>query len=278
MSFSQYDESRGSGRLAEIYLFRYGLGANDYHAFCDQERTITYAGIDYLPAPIDRGRHKADGGRERRDLSIQMANQNPILNMFLIYPPDYAISVLIRAGHVNDPADEFVPVWTGTISNVKWGSSGVAELICRPFSAASRQGGLRRHWQLGCPHVLYGSQCRALEIPATTTTSVTNVQNNKVTLPGGWNPSPVIKYLGGKVTWTVGANKTRRSILRVEADSRTLVLSGPTIGLLVGSSVDVALGCNRTMDDCLNLHNNIHNYGGDPWIPLVNPVNTNPYV
>ncbi len=278
MSFSTYDESRDAGRLAEIYMFRYGLGAGDYYAYTDQDHVITYDGIDYDPVPIDRGRHKADGGRERRDLTINMSNKNPILNMFLIYPPDYAISVVIRAGHIGDPSNEFVPVWTGTISNVKWGNDGVADLVCRPISAASRQGGLRRHWQLGCPHVLFGSQCLAVEASATITTTATNVQTNKVTLAGGWNVEPTAKYIGGKVTWVVGANATKRSILRIEADSRTLVLSGPTVGLVVGDSLDVTLGCNRSMDDCENLHNNINNFGGDPWIPLVNPVNTNPYV
>lgn len=278
MSFNQYDTSRASGRIAEIYLFTYGEGAGDYYAFTDQERVVTYFGVDYNPVPIDRGRFQANGGRERRDLTIQVANENPVPNLFTIYPPDYPVSVSIRAGHIGDPANEFVPVWSGRVLNVRWGEDGIAELICRPLAAASRQGGLRRHWQLGCPHVLFGGQCRALEAPATVSVGVTSVLNNRVTLAAGWNAQPVDKYVTGKVSWVVGANTIRRSILRIEPDARTLVLSGPALNLSVGDTVDVTLGCNRTMDDCLNLHNNIHNFGGDPWIPLVNPVNTNPFV
>lgn len=278
MTFNQYDTSRGSGRIAEIYLFTYGLGAGDYYAFTDQERIVSYSGINYDPVPIDRGRLQANGGRERRDLVIEVGNDNPVANLFLIYPPDHPISVSIRAGHLSDPDGEFVPVWSGRVVNVRWGADGVAELVCRPLAAASRQGGLRRHWQLGCPHVLFGGQCRALEVPATITGSVTNILNNKITLASGWNTSPVAKYIGGKVSWVLGANTTRRSILRIEVDSRTLVLGGPATGVIVGATVDVTLGCDRTMGDCSTLHNNINNFGGDPWIPLVNPVNTNPFV
>ena len=279
MSFAEYDASRDAGQIVETYLFRYGLGPSDYYAFTDGERVISEGGIDYDPVPIDRGRLRADGGRERRDLTITVSALSPIPNMFLIYPPDYAISVIIRATHLNDPAGEFVPVWAGRVSNVKWDAdNGKVDLVCRPLAAASRQGGLRRHWQIGCPHVLFGGQCLANEVAATISTTAIGVQTNKVTVAGGWNTSPVIKYLGGKVSWQIGANTTRRSILRIEADERTLVLSGPTTGMQVGDSLDVSLGCNRTMDDCLVLHDNIHNFGGDPWIPLVNPVNTNPYV
>jgi hypothetical protein len=278
VSFNTYDQSRAGGRPVEIYLFTYGSGPSDYYAYTDHARVVSTGGIDYDPVPIDRGRLQANGGRERRDLTIQMANENPVPNLFIIYPPDSPVMVSIKAGHLDDPAAEFVPVWSGRVVNVKWGEDGVADLVCRPLAAASRQGGLRRHWQIGCPHVLFGSQCLAVEAAATVSVGVTNVSSNKVTLAAGWNAQPVAKYIGGKVSWAFGSNTIRRSILRIESDARTVVLSGPATNLAVGDVADVALGCNRQMDDCLTLHNNIHNFGGDPWIPLVNPVNTNPYV
>lgn len=280
MSFADFEASRGSGTAVECFLFVYGAGVSDYYAFTDTDRTVTHPTslIDFTPFPMDRDRITVDGGRDRKELVIFTTARNPLVDLFQIYPPDQTITVLIQATHLDDPDGEFVPLWMGRVINCKSHMDGTAEITCRPMSSAYRQAGLRRHWQFGCPHVLYGLQCGANEGAATITRLVTNLDSNRVTLATGWNVAAPEKYIGGKAKWTIGANTYNRTILRVGGDLRTLSLSGIPIGLTVGGNLTVTLGCNHQMDDCLTLHGNINNFGGDPWIPTVNPVNTNPYV
>jgi hypothetical protein len=70
--------------------------------------------------------------------------------------------------------------------------------------------------------------------------------------------------------------KETRSILKLKgADKAQLLLDSAAKGLVAGMSVSVILGCNKLAgltDDCIVLHDNIHNFGGMPWIPTKNPI------
>lgn len=280
MTFDAYEESRNRGVPTELFLFSYGAGPTDYYAYVDSERAFTHPTnfIEYTPFPMKHDRITVDGGKTRKELNIYSAAGHPLYEQFQIYPPDKSIRVVIQEVHLDDADQEVVTVWVGRVLNIKKLEDDTLQFTCRPMTAAYKQAGLRRHWQLGCPHVLYGAQCAANEVAAQTETTATAVASNRVTLDMGWNSVAVEKYIGGKLTWEVGSNTYNRTILRVGEDSRTLSLSGVPIGLAPGSSVIVTLGCNHQMDDCLDLHDNIHNFGGDPWIPPDNPVNVNPYV
>lgn len=276
MTYDAYEAGRATGSPVETYLFTYGLGANDYAAFTDAERSFTLAGKTYVAVPITRDAISTSGGRtDRRDIKVKMSAKDDMLNLFQIYPPDQPISVLIKSGHAEDGDEEFVATFVGKVINVKTLADGWAEVLCRPLWTASRQGGLRRHYQLGCPHVLYGSQCGASETDVTTTATA-YPSLNKVTLASGWEGAYTInKFRGGWLEWDDGDNTHRRTILSI--NTNTLTLSGPVIGLSAGHAMRVVIGCNRQMGDCLDIHANINNYGGQPWIPTKNPVNTNPF-
>lgn len=276
MTFFALEESRYAGTPILTYLFQYGGGAAEYFAYTDAERGFDFEGVTYAAVPIQHDAVSVSGGRaERRDLKIRLSAKDEFLNLFIVYPPDQSVSVLIRGGHFDDADSEFVAVFNGKVINVKSTADGWAEILCRPLWTASQQGGLRRHYQIGCPHVLYGDQCGAT--PLSVAAAVTAIPSlNQVTLNTGWEgvygPG---KFRGGWLQWTSGANTIRRTVLRLSDD--TLVLSGPVTGLSSGAAVDVFLGCNRQMNDCQDIHGNIQNYGGQPWIPTKNPVNTNPF-
>jgi hypothetical protein len=277
MTFETYEQGRYSGSPVETYLFTYGLGATEYYGYTDAERGFTLGGKTYRARPISRDSISTSGGRtERQDIKIMMSGKEEFLDMFQIYPPDQPISVVISSGHHEDGTADFNAVFHGKVINVLTKSDGQAEVLCRPLWTAANQAGLRRHYQIGCPHVLYGSHCKASET-AVTTTAAAFPASNKVTLASGWEGAyTTSKFRGGWLEWVVGANTYRRTILRLSGN--TLTLSGPALDLSVGHSMRVVIGCNRKMDDCTDIHNNINNYGGQPWIPLKNPINTNPYL
>lgn len=274
MTFAAREESRHQGEPVHLYFFKYGDDLSNYYAYTDAEANITFDGIEYKATPFDRDNIKSSGSLDNSDIAMKAPRTIELADLFRIYPPDREVSVIIRQGHIGDPDEQFLVAWTGRILSAAFNGNEVT-FTCQPVSTAMRRAGLRRHWQYSCPHALYGPQCQANQAAATSTTTLASSTGNSVTLPSDWATTDrKPKYVGGMVTWVgVGAQTERRMVIRVVGD--TLVLAGLVRNLAIGQEVKVVLGCNHRGglgDDCIVLHNNILNYGGDLWIPTKNPV------
>lgn len=270
MTFTVYETSRRKGQPVNLFLFVHGEGSDSYLAYTNAEQSITYDAKVYQPIAIDRGNINSSGNLDKSTLVLRMQRDVEIATMFKIWPPSRVVSLIIREGHIGDPDAEFLVVWSGKVLSIaREGDESVVS--GEPVSSSLRRPGLRRHYQIGCPHALYLPPCNANEAAATTTAVVEAISGNTVTLPTGWNPQASAKYLGGKVKWTTAEGDVEvRKILKITSD-RVLQVSGILRGLTVGMTASVILGCAHNQDDCLNLHNNIHNYGGCDWIPTKNP-------
>jgi hypothetical protein len=268
---------------AELYLFRTGDDADAYLAYTNADREIEFAGKTFVPITITRGDVTSASNLDKARLSVDVPMSSEIAEVFRTTPPVFEISLVIYGGNrlTATESDGFSLVWTGRVLNCArepQQKTGKAVLTCEPASTSIRRVGLRRHWQTGCPHVLYGTKCQANEAAATTTISVGDFfspASDRITLTTGWNgATDPEKYLGGKVSW-VGArgNEVRMILSLADGDTDTLILAGGAGDAEDAASLDVSLGCNHWVDDCETLHDNIVNYGGQPWIPTKNPVN-----
>lgn len=309
MSFKNREESRFKGEPVDLFYFRYGSTPNAFYAYTDAEQEITFDGVTYTPATFKRANVTSSGTLDKSTLNLNCPQNLALVDLFRIYPPAQVVTVIIRAGHIDDPANDFKVIFTGRVLNCSR-DGGEAELSCEPVSTSMKRTGLRRHYQISCPHDLYGSRCKANKLNATSQHEIVNLQgDNKFRLADGWNGDiSAKKYIGGMVEWVTANGRESRTILRV-TDGTQIVLAGPTRGLAPGSVVDMILGCNHayifqdspppeededdepieypgTRDhapvdqektDCIALHDNIHNFGGCPWIPTENPINKNPF-
>ncbi len=283
MSYSEYEESIWHGEPVDLYLFRYGSGETEFHAFVDSETTVTVGGITYLPIPINRDAFNSSGSLDKSGIDIDVDGDNPVAEMFRVYAPSQPVTLMVRQGHIGDADNEYSLIWTGRVLSCAWKNS-IATLTCEPVATSMQRTGLRRHYQYGCPHALYMGDdvggCRADKTAATLSTTVSAVTGSLVTVPSGWNGSfGAGKFIGGMVEWTTaGGSVERRSILKVNAGTRVLTMGGPIPDMEVGDTIKVVLGCNHQMTDCADLHNNINDFGGQPWIPTKSPFgNTQNY-
>ena len=274
MSFAELEESRQDGVPANLYLFRFGTSPNAFHAYTDADLPIVFEGITYEPVPISRTAVSASGTLDKSALTVTTPINTGVAELFRVYPPAQVITLIIRHGHVGDA--EFLVHWSGRVLSSEREGSEI-NFTCEPIGTSMRRSGLRRHYQLGCPHVLYGPRCKANKVLATIERETLTVAGNLVNFALGWNgaTSPS-KYLGGLLEWDGPNGMEARTILRI-IDNIQLYLSGPTTGLTPNTMVRIVLGCNHQMSDCQTVHANIHNYGGQPYIPTKNPINTNPY-
>jgi hypothetical protein len=276
MSFSDRESSRELGDPVQCFLFRYGPDPANYYAYTDSTQEQAVDGIIYVPRPVNRDTINADGTLDKSAIKIAIDVGTEVAELFRVYPPAYVVSLVIRQGHIGDPDSEFLVIWAGRIVACQREGSE-AQLSGEPVSTSLRRPGLRRHYQYGCPHVLYGPMCRADKASKTLSATVASVDGATVVMNSGWNGAfDADKFLGGLFEWVDDDGLTdRRAILRITGD--TLSLSGIVAGLAASDTVSVVLGCNHKAyaeddGDCLPLHNNIANFGGCRWIPTKNPI------
>lgn len=281
MTFETYETSRTKGEKITLYHFYY-VNGEQYH-YTDAEKDVelsTVAGV-FTPQPIQHSNVTSSGTLDKANLEIRMPRTAALAEAFRVYPPSEVVNVTIREVHKNDPAGEALVIWTGRVLSAEWNGNEI-KFSCEPISTSLKRSGLRRHYQLGCPHQLYGPQCLASKLMATTPPiEIVEVAGATIRLPSGWIPaewSPAkkvaAKFVGGMMVWELASGSgpitLKRTVLQVNGGTN-VVISGIPTGLFSGSKVQMILGCNHQMSDCQDLHSNIKHYGGQPWIPLVSP-------
>ncbi len=277
MTFGAVESSRFLGQPIDLYEFRFGAETESVARYTNIEAGFTYAGEDYTPLPIARGNLVSSGTLDRTTLQMTLPETSDIARLYDQETPSSVITVVVRQGHV--PDGDFKVVFSGRVLNGAFDEQHQIVLDCEPISSSMRRAGLTRDYQYACPHVLYGPQCRASREAATRSVTALSVNGPRVTFSPTWDTDARRpKYLGGIAEWTGSDGRlARRSIVSVEAGG-VVVLSSDADTLTSGASVSMVLGCNHQHGmtdpdgDCLNLHDNIVNYGGQHEIPLKNPI------
>jgi len=273
MSFEQRETSRYHGSPANLFLFRYGENALARFGCTDAEQSQVYDGVNYVPRSISLPEITQSSQLDQQTLEITMADTNEIAALFRGFPPSYNVALTVYRGHLSEETPDWRVLWTGRVLSAKFDpDDNTAQLSCEPLSSAFRRPGLRRSWMVMCPHVLYGAQCKASREANSFSVVPSALGAGYIDLPASWvSPEETkAKFVGGLVEWQGPNGVVLRTILSVT--STRLVLNGDTSGLIAGQSVKLSIGCNHQVDDCKDIHNNILNYGGQPFMPGDQPV------
>lgn len=272
MSFATAEESRFEGQPFELFRFQFGSVSTAVVGFTSAAETIEHAGVTYRPVPMSRNAVVVKQTLDKSELKVQTTRDHPIAQQFRQRAPAYVVSLTVFQGHHG--SGDVVALWSGRVTSVSWAGSQ-ATLNCEPVATAMRRVAATYNYQIPCQHVLYGSLCRADKQTATVVAEALEVLDSAVRLPGGWfGALDPAKFRYGYIQYQTPTNIEYRTILRVE-NSETLVLSQPPTGLSPGDSVTAVLGCDHSLGDCRDVHDNLPNYGGMPGIPTTNPINRN---
>lgn len=277
MTFAAKETSRSKGKPVSLYHFQYGEAADKYYGYTDAEKTIVHMGLVFVPIPIIMGAVKASGTLDRQSIEVRTPQNAELARRYAVTPPSQEITLVVWQGHLDGEDTQFLVTWTGRVLGHKRTGNEAAYTV-ESIATSLRRSILRRHYMLGCPHVLYGPQCKADKEAATVMKTVLSVSRSVVTLATNWVADPLKpKYLFGLASWTTAdSDLESASILKLKgASNHQLVLDTIPTGLLAGMTISLSLGCNKLAgleDDCIVLHDNIHNFGGQPWIPTKNPI------
>jgi len=277
MNFDDLEGSADLGEPINLYKFSYGPEPEDCYNYTDAEQPLVFEGEVYYPRIIRRGDIHASGSTDKSTLEISLPNTDPVAEFFRVYPPSYPVVVFIWQGH--GLGGEFMLQWSGKVLSCSREGALEANLTCEPASVSMQRIGLRRHYQYMCPHALYSQgygQCNADKEAATIAVYAESVSGRNVLLGALLsNPS---HYGGGIVEWVNLSGLTEyRTVLSVaEVEGKTqLTLSGIAREFPVGVAASLSKGCAHNMSACINIHNNIFNFGGQPYIPTKNPLGRN---
>lgn len=271
-TFSAYEGSRHQG--APVSLFRI-LGAGDPavgpYGFTNGEAPITRSGLTYQPWPIKHTPIAQSGTLDKNDITVSMARGTPLDDIWLRYPPSQIVNLTVFEGHTDLAPSSFTVAWMGRIAGATLRGDEL-DLSSQSISSALARPGLRRHYQIGCPFVLFGPHCKASKAAATVARSVSSSTSTRITLSSAL-PSPASRFIGGLAEWNNPTSGLReiRTIVNVLSSGTVLQLRGGVRGAPSGTDVDVVRSCNRAMTGCAQ-HSNILNFGGQPYIPQSNPL------
>lgn len=127
-----------------------------------------------------------------------------------------------------------------------------------------RRAGLRRVYQVGCPHTLYGPGCALNEASFRVGGTVSAASGNVVTVPAAAG-YPAGYFAGGML-------KAGAEYRMVTGHSgSTIVLVDAVQAAVAGAAVILWPGCDRSMATCNSKFGNLDNYGGLPFVPAKNP-------
>lgn len=262
MTYIATDATTYSGQPVHLIKFdyqtttyRYTTGAEDFN---DGLNTWTAEEIEPLQ------NLSLSENLEKATIELVTRLENPIAQLFRTSAIESSVTVQIYETHVND--NEIVLIHSGRVlaRHVKLtGKKREAVLKCEPLITAQKRPAIREKTGYTCPYVLYdGSTCKATKAPVFGT--VLTVSGNSMTVSNA--DSVTSGYL------VAGYIETSEEKRMITAHSGTSIsVTTAMQGLEVGDAVTMYIGCDHTTSDCSGKHDNIVNYGGEPYIPSKNP-------
>jgi uncharacterized phage protein (TIGR02218 family) len=258
MSYTAKEKSDYSGHPLELY--RFSMGALQW-LYTSGDHVVAYGEDEYQPVYIKRGGFTKGGDARKSTMQIEVAASNDVTRDFRSgWLPSIMIITIYRH-HYED--NEFSVLWKGRITGCKW-SGSLAKLTSDSVFTLFQRAGLRRSYQIGCPHVLFGAACGLTEADFQTTGTVSATAERQVTV-NGIGLASAGYYVGGMLQH----GDELRMITAHSGDVVTLV--DPITDCIAGETVTLWPGCAHTMNACLNKFNNLDNYGGLPFLPKKNP-------
>lgn len=258
MSYTAREQSAYEGHPLELYRFAMG---DEQWLYTSADNEVVYVEDEYQPVFIKRGGFTRGGDTRKSTIEIEVSASNPVALLYRTGWLAAPMIVTIFRHHYED--NEFSVLWKGRVTGCRW-SGSVATLTSDSVFTLFRRAGLRRVYQVGCPHTLYGPGCALNEASFRVGGTVSAASGNVVTVPAAAG-YPAGYFAGGML-------KAGAEYRMVTGHSgSTIVLVDAVQAAVAGAAVILWPGCDRSMATCNSKFGNLDNYGGLPFVPAKNP-------
>lgn len=258
--------------MSEIETYKVSYSFNSWY-YTSADEDLYVPPITYRAVPISRDAVTISTDDTTASFTVRFPLDAEFLELFRVSPPSGLVTLLCeKRNHINGAPEEIV--FKGHIIDVQW-SLDHAELTCESSSQSIIRMGLRRHYMYGCPHMLYGGECRVDRNDFVTIGPASNITGNSVDLVAVSGQADDY-YAGGYIEYTHSEMNTIERIAVSSSSGPTLTLFSFPVGLVGGAEVKAYAGCDRQLSTCADKFNNVLNYGGMPFIPTKDPFGGDP--
>lgn len=287
MSFDSIENSVDQARPRTFFEFIYGDGRGDVLRYVGSTEVLITGSPapviainrSWVPRAIKHGSITTAGTLDKAVLEVTCGADIELSSFFRAAPPSRPVQLNIYRGHVG--STEYRRIWAGRVLNAAFEGPEVV-FSCEPVSTSVRRIGLRRNYQYGCPHVLYGEACGLSRAANTANGRIDLIVSGQTVVIKFAARSLVLRaaeVAGGVFTITLGdGRQVRRAVT-----SATDVAGGIRVRLLavmpemaVGLTASITRGCKHNWVACKAFGNTV-NYGGFPHIPTKNPFTSNSF-
>ncbi|WP_151724414.1 phage BR0599 family protein [Acinetobacter ursingii] len=275
---------------AELYQFKHGTRT---WYFTNQRKAITHADIEYLPirglsrtAIEDESIDKCDTEVTLPQMSLLNAEGDNLAAVFAGKIFYGGVTVTILELYQN----ETLVLHKGRVTQPKFDEDAdTLTLVCETGESYLNRNILTRKFQASCPNSIYDRWCGlnfnkwSFEVTVTAinglTVSFAVVPTQMIDEEG--NPTfedgaPVMETKAYPAGWLNLGLLVKDGVYTTitAGGGSSLNLYRQHVGLKVGDVVRVAPGCDQSLKTCHEKLNNSLNFAGHPFIPSVNPLET----
>ena len=218
---------------------------------------------NFQPTEIRRSRYAHDTVGKKTNITINTP-ENGVLKPYLI-PTSKTV-------HLTIATMDGIVFWRGRLASIAL-AGGPNREIQGTFISTTLNPTLheRRVIQRTCPYELYGRNCRATT-PAVTVPVVIPYASQLVVDNAGGEITDAdrAKYLGGivqydKLKWwisSIAAHPEGMNLITISTFRPLDDLIPAAVAGMTRPMVKVYKGCNRTINDCQDVHDNVSRFGG----------------
>jgi uncharacterized phage protein (TIGR02218 family) len=264
MTFESRETSVADGQPVELLKVTY---ASTSWFYTNTESPITYESDEYVPFSFKHDNIQPVADASRASLTISVAQDSPIGDLFRIQPPSGLVIVTLFGHHLGD--SEFVVQWKGRVTTVDHKEPWLELTVENVFSSLQRPG-LRRRWSAQCPLALYN--CGVVRADYKEDYVVESISGYEVICLDAIGKDDDY-FAGGYAEWTHDTRGTieRQMISTSNGTTGALTFISALAGLVDAADIDVYPGCDHSITTCDTKFDNSANYGGQPFIPTKNP-------
>lgn len=264
-TFEDLEISVESSRPIELFEIRYGSSS---YRYASGEDTITAGGFDWEGLSISRGRLGLGPSQRSQTLEIRLPANNIFVQKYASNVPGNRATVLVYRIQRGDLSVETRLLFKGLLRTVEFvKKTQEAVLFVMPIEGGFGKEIPRLPFTIQCPLMLFDLNCKVIRANFLYTGSVSVVSSNVITVPG----LDASKGVGWATAGDVYVPDTgERRFVTLHSATNLLTLNFPFQMTPLGSTIEVAAGCDRTFATCGTKFNNTDNYGGFYAMPVVN--------
>lgn len=229
---------------------------------------IFLGGHWYFPEQISRSAIEVTSNTSSQTtVDVKLPSDHEVSLMFAYgVSPKYLYVTIYLTNEGNDYDTEFSVEWSGSYIG-----SNTSGAITTFKTASIVQADLAKdvapvEYQNTCNHALYDDMCGIDKAVHSTTSTVTKVIGQEITVASDGFPNSALNI--GQI---VNTRNNESQIIVTNVDNLITVMTR-FIDIKVGDTVEMSRGCDHArLGNCKGVFNNVARYGGFDFIPVNNP-------